>query len=140
LRQHYKRFTKLEFFNKIFSTHKSTVPASVLSSLPEHFFGAAGVEWSRVNDQWEALFFHDNITKLARFDIAGKLIEYRVNIPPDSILSPIKEAAGDWEIMNCIAVYSSGSLIYELIVRDRELVRYNLCLDSLGNQQRLEKL
>jgi hypothetical protein len=69
-----------------------------------------GVEWSWYHEMWEAIFFDEEITKIARFNPDGKLLEYRVNISPDLIPSPIHEAVtGDWEIMNCIAVYSSTS-------------------------------
>lgn len=132
--------TKLDFLKNIFHPQKNVVPSNVMASLPEHFLGAMGVEWTRYNDLWEALFFHDGITKIARFNLAGKLVEYRVNISPENIPSPIRESAGEWEIMNCIAVYSSNNLSYELIVRDGELIRYQLWFDSLGNQLRLEKL
>lgn len=131
----------MEFFNKIFRPHHSGAPGKVVSSLTSHFKGVSGVEWSWHNEMWEAIFFDEEITKIARFDTEGKLLEYRVNILPDSIPSPIAEAAtGDWEIMNCIAVYSSDKLDYELIVRDADLIRYQLWVDFLGNRVKLEKL
>jgi hypothetical protein len=131
----------VEFFRKIFSPLQTGAPARVVLSLTSHFKGVSGVEWSRHNDLWEAIFFDEEITKIARFDPEGKLLEYRVNISPDSIPSPIYEAAmGDWEIMNCIAVYSSDRLDYELIVRDTDLIRYQMWVDSLGNRVKLEKL
>jgi len=131
----------VEFFKKRFRPHHSGAPDRIISSLESHFKGVSGVEWSRHNEMWEAIFFDEEITKIARFDDGGKLVEYRVNISPDSIPSPICEAAtGEWEIMNCIAVYTSDRLDYELIVRNADLIRYQMWVDSLGNRVKLEKL
>jgi hypothetical protein len=131
----------LEFLKKIFGSRHETAPAKVTSSLSGHFMGATSIEWSWHHDLWEAIFFHEEITKMARFSNSGKLLEYRVNIEPDLIPSPIMEAASqEWEIMNCIAVYSSTGLTYELIVRDSDLIRYQLWIDSLGNRIRFDKL
>jgi hypothetical protein len=131
----------LELFGKIFGTHSKTVPALVAQSLVSHFADAAGVEWTMSGNTWEAIFYHRNVEKIARFDTSGMLTEYRVNVAPHEIPSPILEAvSGKWEIMNCIAIYTSDKLSYELIVRDPALVRYQLWLDSLGNNLRLDKL
>lgn len=131
----------MDFFRKIFRPLHSGAPPRVVSSLTSHFKGVSGVEWSRHNELWEAIFFDEEITKIARFDVDGKLLEYRVSISPDAIPSPIYEAAtGDWEVMNCIAIYSSNKLDYELIVRDTNLIRFQMWVDSLGNRVKLEKL
>jgi len=131
----------LDLFRSIFSPFSRSVPKRVSGSLPVHFAGAIGAEWTSNDEIYEAIFYHDDIEKIARFDKEGTLIEYRVNINPDQIPSPIREAvAAELEIMNCIAVYTSEKLNYELIVRDRKFVRYLLMLDSLGNSLLSEQL
>ncbi|MBE0673277.1 MAG: hypothetical protein IH591_01320 [Bacteroidales bacterium] len=131
----------MNFFKKIFGTHHNEIPSRVTDSLPVHFINASGIEWNIQNSFYEAIFFHDKVEKIARFDSRGNLLEYRVNISPDSIPSPIHEGVAEGlEIMNCIALYTSEKLSYELIVRDRDLVRYKLILDSLGNRVEFVRL
>ncbi len=132
----------MDLFRKIFAGSPKPVPNEVKESLESHFTGATGVEWSRLeNTRYEAVFIHDGSEKIARFDSDGPLTEYRVNISPDEIPSPIREAASsEFEIMNCIAIYAADKLTYELVVRDSELIRYNMNLDSLGTVIKLTKL
>lgn len=131
----------MDILRKLFGSGPVSIPGVVKNSLSSHFPNASGVEWSISNTIFEAVFYHDNTEKIARFDKEGALTEYRVNIFPHAIPSPVNEiASGQWEIMNCIAVYTSDRLSYELIVRDNNLIRYKLLLDSLGNRIGLEKL
>lgn len=131
----------MDLFRNIFLRKHKSVPDEVRKSLNTHFEGCSGIEWSLHEDRYEALFFHDGIEKIARFDKAGRLTEYRVNIFPDVIPSPIREAvSSEYEIMNCIAIYTTDKLTYELIIRDAGLIRFNLILDSLGNRTGLSVL
>lgn len=117
------------------------MPQRVAKSLTVHFAGARSIEWYPHGNTYEAVFFHDNVEKIAWFDASGNLIEYRVNISPDGIPSPIREAVDpQFEIMNCISVYTADKVTWELIVRDKMLVRYKLILDSLGNRLVFEAL
>lgn len=131
----------MDFFRNIFKPFSRPLPQKVAKSLPVHFAGAKGIEWIQHDGFFEAIFFHEEIEKIAKFDTAGNLLEYRVNISPDSIPSPIREAVDPaLEIMNCISVYTSERLTWELIVRDKKLSRYKLLLDSLGNRIAFELL
>lgn len=102
-------------------------------SFIKHFSGAKGAEWTKTENSFEVVFFEDDIEKTAKFDQQGKLSEYTINIVPGSIPAVILSSiSDDYEIMNCIAVYSAGPLKYELIVRDKELTRFLVWVDSLG--------
>lgn len=106
-----------------------------------HFSHARNVEWTCVDDMFEAIFFDEEIEKTAKFDRNGKLVEYRINIIPDDIPPIINSGVDEYyEIMNCIAVYTSETTKYELIVRDREFTRFLLLIDSLGYKIRMERL
>jgi hypothetical protein len=130
-----------EFIVNIFRQQKKSVPSAVAGSLRVNFPSATGVEWSQPGQLFEAIFFHDNAEKIARFDSDGNLLEYRVNIPPTDIPSEVKSAVNEeFEIMNCISVFISGLTTYELIVRNRDLVRYLMVIDHRGNQVSLKTL
>ncbi len=106
-----------------------------------HFSHARNVEWNCVDDLWEAIFFDEDIEKTAKIDRTGRLVEYRINITPDDIPPIISSGVDEhYEIMNCIAVYTSETTKYELIVRDKEFSRFLLMVDSLGYKIRMERL
>jgi hypothetical protein len=130
-----------EFIGNLFRKEKKSVPTVVAGTLKADFPGATAVEWALQGELFEALFFHDNIEKIAKIDETGKLIEYRANIPTDKIQANVKNAiAEEFEIMNCMSVCVSGKTVYELIVRDRELVRYQIVIDSQGSHISLKTL
>lgn len=131
----------MDLFRNIFAGSHKPVPKEVRTSLESHFSGATGIEWSTLDKKYEAVFYHEESEKIARFDSDGKLTEYRSNILPDKIPSPIREAASvDYEIMNCIAIYTADKLTYELVVRDSALARYQMNLDSLGTLTNVTRL
>lgn len=90
---------------------------------------------------WEAIFYEKKVEKIARFDIEGKLLEHRVNLMGNAIPATISKALKDHhEIMNCIAIHSTGSVQYELIVRDKDLTRFLILIDQAGQIIKEEKL
>jgi len=130
-----------EYIGKLFRQQRKNIPSVVAGSLNANFAGAIGIEWTLQDKLFEAIFFHDNAEKIARFDQTGRLTEYRINIPPDEIPVNVKNAvAKELEIMNCILVSISGVKTYELIVRNQELLRYQLLIDSEGSQINLKIL
>lgn len=132
---------KPEYIGKLFRQQRKNIPSVVAGSLNANFAGATGIEWTLQDKLFEAIFFHDNAEKIARFDQTGRLTEYRINIPPDEIPVNVKNAvAKELEIMNCILVSISGIKTYELIVRNQKLLRYQLLIDSEGSQINLKIL
>ena len=131
----------MDFLTKIFKRAETRTPKLVKNSLLKHFPEAKNVEWGRYSDLFEAMFYDEDVEKIARFDQNGKLVECRINASFTDIPSFVKSnIEHDYEIMSCIVVYASDSMNYELIVRNSELIRYSLLMDSLGHKIRLERL
>jgi hypothetical protein len=131
----------MDFIKKIFGTGSNIPPKRVSENLMKHFANAISVEWIKHDEIYEAVFFEDEIEKTAQFNKDGKLIEYTINLVPDDIPPIIRSGMDDeMEIMNCIAIYNSGAHRYELIVRDKELTRYFMWVDSLGEIIKQETL
>ncbi|MFO7575061.1 MAG: hypothetical protein R6W67_07880 [Bacteroidales bacterium] len=130
-----------DYIGKLFRQQSENIPSVVTGKLHVNFAGATRIEWTLQGEVYEAIFYHENVEKIARFNTAGQLIEYRINIAPDNIPAIVKDTIPkDLEIMNCISVCISGQTTYELIVRNRELVRYQMGIDSKGNQLNLKTL
>ncbi|MBE0639235.1 MAG: hypothetical protein IH598_12010 [Bacteroidales bacterium] len=131
----------MDFLAKIFKRGGPRIPKAVKQSLSKHFSKAKSIEWGNHGELYEALFFDQDIEKIARFDQNGKLVECRINTPVPEIPYFVKtNLEEDFEIMNCIAVYASETMNYELIVRNHELTRYHLLIDSLGHKIKMERL
>jgi hypothetical protein len=114
-------------------------PKKVRENLLKKFPQARSIEWVRNSDNYEAVFYDDNLEKIARFSKDGTLREYRINIRPEALESFLPEnilrlASSEGEIMNCISVHNNDSLLYEFIVRDKSLVRYLLVITSEGEK------
>jgi len=131
----------MDFLRNLFNRGEARTPKTLKNSLLKHFPKAKNVEWSRYNELYEAMFYDEEVEKIARFDQNGKLVECRINTSFTEIPSFVKSnIEPDYEIMSCIVVYASDNMNYELIVRNSELIRYSLLMDSLGHKIRLERL
>lgn len=131
----------MDFLAKIFKRSNTGPPKIVKQSLLKHFSQAKSIEWGRNADLHEAVFYDKDIEKIARFEENGKLVECRINTPVIDIPSFVKtNIEPEYEVMNCIAVYASETMNYELIVRNTELTRYHLLIDSLGHKIKMERL
>jgi len=131
----------MNLFTKIFNIGNVLPSKQVRQGLLLQFPKARSVEWTDHRDYWEAIFYDKKVEKIARIDNRGKLIEYRVNLTGDAIPDTIsKSLNNNHEIMNCIAIYTSGSIQYELIVRDNDLTRSLIILDQAGQIINEEKL
>lgn len=131
----------MNFLAKIFRRQVDYIPDLVTNNLKKHFVNAKNIEWGHYHDLFEASFYENDVEKIAKFDSKGNLVEYRINIPVPEIPSFVKiNVDKDLEIMNCIKVFISDAINYEVIVRNKALVRYQLLLDANGEKLRFEKL
>jgi hypothetical protein len=131
----------VELFSKIFKTGKANPSKTVKKALLIAFPKAKSIEWTQNPNYWEAIFYEKKVEKIARFDIEGKLIDYRVNLMGDTIPDTISKVLHDHhEIMNCIAIHANGSIQYELVVRDKDLTRFLIIIDPAGQIIKEEKL
>ncbi|MFT6866182.1 MAG: hypothetical protein ACJA08_001011 [Cyclobacteriaceae bacterium] len=121
------------FFEKIISTNGIVAPISCDQSFSQNFTGAIKVEWSKTDNCYEAVFYLNNLEHIAIFSLDGLLIEYRMILPDGYLPEQIKNKLEDMgEIMNKILINKGNSLIYEIIVRDKNLVRSLVLMTDLG--------
>ncbi|MGB4204703.1 MAG: hypothetical protein WBJ84_03675 [Bacteroidales bacterium] len=123
----------MDLLNKIFGITNLGISKKIRQNFALHFPNAKNIEWTSQKDFAEAIFYDRDIEKIARYDKNGNLIETRINISPLNVPEIIqKNLNPEFEIMNCIAVNSNESVIYELIIRDKQLIRYLATSDDKG--------
>ena len=135
----------MDIFKNILNLNNLIPPRIVKENLLKLFPGARSLEWSNCKSYFEVIFYEKDTEKIARFSRKGDLIEYRINLKPETLVKSLPKqilnsAQIEGEIMNCITVHSTDKLYYEFIVRDSDLVRYLLLLDAEGKKLSLEKL
>ena len=130
------------FFQKIFSPHKEVqVPSVVVDLFQEHFSDSLNAEWQKNEESYEVVFYRDDREHIATYQKDGVLLSLKINLlhnlVPEVIELAVKEHG---ELMNAILIESKGVKSYELIVRDKDLVRFSLLLSESGDMLRKEKL
>ncbi|WP_163709055.1 hypothetical protein [Mangrovibacterium lignilyticum] len=130
------------FFHKILSTNKGpTIPELVKESFFKQFQQPLNIEWQVSADQFEAVFYKNEMEHIARFNREGQITCLKTNISLEKLPEAINETAQKHgELMNAISIACDESLKYELIVRDSELTRYFLLLSKTGEVLDKEKL
>jgi hypothetical protein len=131
---------KLSFLN-IFKSQKKSIPDAVKSLFAEKFPDAKNIEWEKKKSAYEAIFYLNDIEHIARFSEDGLLVEYRKNLWPDELPENIKTAGATFgETMNGIIIYRGEEILYELIIRDEKLDRYEYLFDKNGEVLKSELL
>jgi hypothetical protein len=131
----------VDFFSKIFGDGKTGPSRKIREGLSKRFPDARSVEWNNQNGVFEAIFYDQDLEKIARFDHEGKLLEIRINLSPEDIPATVKASIDrELEIMNCIVADNNTSIFYELIVRNQSLVRFLIIVDESGAIKKNEKL
>ena len=135
----------MDIFKNILNINNLIPPRIVKEALLKQFPEARSLEWSKQKGYYEVIFYEKDTEKIARYSAKGELLEYRINLKPESLFkslpkSIINSAKAEGEIMNCITVHSSDKMYYEFIVRDKELIRYLILIDAEGTKISLEKL
>lgn len=122
-----------DFLKKIINGN-GVVPSQVcLQAFAHNFTYAINTEWYHRDDFFEAIFYKDEHEYIALFDLRGRLISYKLNLPAAYLPAPLKELAeSKGEIMNVLMNNKGNKVEYEVIVRDQELIRYSLTLAELG--------
>jgi hypothetical protein len=130
------------FFQKIFSGNKSAhTPALVKEHFNKQFKRPINVEWQKSGDQFEAVFYKDELEHIARYLPSGEMTCLKVNLPLERVPELIGATAKMYgELMNVIRIECGKSLQYELIIRDEVLNRYFLLLSPEGKVIEKEKL
>jgi hypothetical protein len=120
-----------DFFHKLIRGDSILPPGPVQSSLLRNFSKPYNMEWLKRGELYEAIFYIYNREYLARFNKDGGLVDYKVNMPVESIPAKILRSAGSrGEIMNAVAIHTGNEVSYEIIYRDRDLKRFLLLIDG----------
>ena len=121
------------FLKYIFLGKKKLPPQKVLDSFRNQFGHSLNIEWESLHDEFEAIFYFDNIEQIARYNSHGELISLKKNLTLQNISDYLADIARSYgEVMNVIETCQSGIINYEIIYRDEALVRYSLLLDEKG--------
>jgi hypothetical protein len=121
------------FFKNILSDKATNPPEQV----KKHFFGfftnPFNIDWYSEDDFYEAIFYEDDFEKIATYDTEGNFINVKTNIPVDQLPQKVVLGAQAYgEIMNAILISNVSETFYEIILRDNDLVRFELLLDGNG--------
>lgn len=127
-----KQIMKFPFF-KIFKSQAKTIPGDVKKQLDFCFPNAKNIEWEFKNHIYEAIFYLYDVEHIAQFSKKGELLEYKKNLWPDELPEIIKKAGNaHGEIMNGIIIYRGQETIYEMIIRNEKLDRYEFLFTKNG--------
>jgi len=125
---------KNKFFENLLSGNKLSPSQKIKKNLLNHFNDAINIEWTKKEKNFEAIFYCQNLEYIAQFSASGDLLEYKINLPsqklPQNIINQINN---EGEIMNSVVIHSSSKTLYEVIVRNRELVRFVLVVNDEGS-------
>jgi hypothetical protein len=122
-----------EFLRKVIEGNKETPSDVCLNSFNQNFEDAINVEWYRKENNFEAIFYKNNLEHIAIFGLNGLLSEYRLNITPDYLPEAIKNIVLlEGEIMNSLMRNKGNKVEYEVIVRDKQLNRNQITISDLG--------
>lgn len=105
------------------------------------FPDAVNVEWFEWNQGYEAVFYIENREFIAHYEKNGNLVELRENIAPGNFEGQIANIARTYgEVMNVIRIEKLNGILFEIIYRTNDLVRYFLLLDEKGKELARDKL
>ncbi len=120
-------------FSKIFKSQSKTIPGEVKKQLEHWFPNAKNIDWEIKSDICEAIFYLNDIEHIAKFSRKGNLLEYKKNLWPDELPDTIKNTGKTFgEIMNGIIIHIGDEVLYEVIIRDKKLDRYEFLFNEKG--------
>ena len=140
-RQYDKTICVNIFFKNILSDKLANPPEEVKNHFFDFFTNPFNIDWYVEDDFYEAVFYEDDLEKIAKYDIDGNFVNVKTNIPVDQLPQNIRNIAQSFgEIMNTIIISNNNETYFEIIFRDKELIRYELLLDQGGNIVSNQKL
>ncbi|MGE0088935.1 MAG: hypothetical protein AB7S50_05595 [Bacteroidales bacterium] len=129
------------FFKNILSDKSTNPPEPVKNHFFSFFTNPFNIDWHSEDDFYEAIFYEDDLEKIAKYDTEGNFINVKTNIPVDHLPQKVFLVAQSFgEIMNAILISNFSETFYEIILRDKELVRFELFLDENGTVISNQKL
>jgi hypothetical protein len=142
-RLHYitKIYKVKSFFRKILKHDRYLPPKKVAKNFNALFNKPLNIEWNKSGDNYEALFHHENIEKIASFNSKGRLNEVRMNQTAEKLPETLYQTAiGFGEIMNVIFIQKEKENHYEIIARKPDLTRMLILINDKNEVLRHEIL
>lgn len=128
-------------FAKIFKNSPKAIPEKVLTELNYHFPNAVNVEWEIKKENFEAIFYLEDVEHIAHISTDGMLEEYKKNLWLNELPRKITEECEQLgEIMNAILILREDKQFFEVIVRDSILKRKLFLFDETATLVSSRKL
>lgn len=129
------------FFENLISGNQTTPPYTAEQGLLKHFPDAINTEWYKSGNDYEAVFYSQNIEHIARFTAFGDLKEYKMNVDKNRLpMVIIRSVESLGEIMSAVLINRLPELTYEIIMRDQLLKRFVVVTRSTGEIIRKQTL
>ena len=130
-----------KLFINLTDKNSVTPDQKIEKAMFRHFPDAVNIEWFCENGAFETIFHLDNMEYIAHFDSAAKLLDYRVNLPLNMLPDAIgKSLDPEKELMNLVEIHKGNSVFYEIILRNKELVRFVALYTYAGDKLEEKKL
>lgn len=121
------------FLQKVIKGDRFSPPKECLLVLNENFKDAINIEWINQKAHYEAIFYQNNIEFIAVFAKSGQLVEYKMFLPENLLPETIKtQLESKGEIMNVVLINQGNCIVYEAIIRDKELSRSLILFSDIG--------
>lgn len=117
----------------IFSRNQFLPSEAIQTKLKEMFPDIVNVEWNKNGENYEAIFYKDQIEYIALLSENAELLEYKISLAEELLPIQIKEnLLQKGEIMNAVLTNKGNAIAYEVIIRDTNLIRYLVHLTETG--------
>lgn len=128
--------------NKILGGNTITPTPEAQKCLGLHFKKAQSVEWLKIENGFEAIFYIKKQEHICHIAENGVLLENRINLNPYTLPGVIKTPALEHgELMNAISIHKPNQETeYELIVRNSQLERFTMVFMANGTLVKKIKL
>lgn len=128
-------------FKNIFTSQSHSVPEKVKKHLYHFFPGAVNVEWGKNGEDYEAIFYMDEMEHIVKITAKDGVCQIKKNLKFADLMKKIRDMAATYgEVMNVISIFSDRKITYEIIVRDENLKRSMVLLNSEGQLLSLKPL
>ncbi len=129
------------FFKNILSDKSKNPPEEVKNHFIKFFINPFNIDWYIEDDFYEAVFYENDLEKIAKYDKEGNFVNVKTNIPVDQLPPKVLISAQSFgEIMSAILISINTETIFEIIFRDKDLTRFELMLDHEGKVISNQKL
>jgi hypothetical protein len=123
-----------KLLDKILGGNTISPSTSAKKCLKGYFKDAISIEWSEIENGFEAIFYINNQEYISRITKDGVLLEYKINMNPSNLPEIIQTPALEYgELMNVISIQKPNKEpVYELITRNEKLERFTVLFNANG--------